>query len=112
MVKHWKTFGLLLLLALAAANSFAADNDRGTLIREETLYASAGANSQKLSQVGRGIGHPLHANHLAISRFHPEPAAYPAIGADRLALIGSTVAVHFDGHGPWVLRSHHPVKII
>src|SRR6478736_8597421 len=56
MVKHWKTFGLLLLLALAAANSFAADNDHGTLIREETLYASAGANSQKLSQVGRGIG--------------------------------------------------------
>jgi len=56
MVKHWKTFGLLLLLALAAANSIAAATDRGTLIREETLYASAGANSQKLSQVGRGIG--------------------------------------------------------
>ncbi|HZI55835.1 MAG TPA: outer membrane protein assembly factor BamD [Verrucomicrobiae bacterium] len=56
MVKHWKTFGLLLLLALAAANSFAAGNDRGTLIREETLYASAGANSQKLLQVGRGTG--------------------------------------------------------
>jgi TolA-binding protein len=55
-VKHWKTFGLLLLLAFAAANSFAAATDRGTLIREETLYASAGANSQKLSQVGRGIG--------------------------------------------------------
>ncbi|MBZ5507411.1 MAG: outer membrane protein assembly factor BamD [Acidobacteriia bacterium] len=48
-----------LLLALAAlgpfaAGSFAADNDRGTLIREETLYASAGASSQKLSQVSRG----------------------------------------------------------
>jgi len=56
MVKHWKTFGLLLLLVLAAGNSFAAATDRGTLIREETLYASAGANSQKLSQVGRGIG--------------------------------------------------------
>lgn len=61
MVKHWKIFGLPFLLALAAlgplaASSFAADNDRGTLIREETLYASAGANSQKLSQVGRGIG--------------------------------------------------------
>jgi TolA-binding protein len=55
-VKHWKTFGLLLLLAFAVANSIAAATDRGTLIREETLYASAGANSQKLSQVGRGIG--------------------------------------------------------
>jgi hypothetical protein len=51
-VKHWKKFGLLPLLALATAGSFAAD--RGTLIREEYLYASAGANSQKLSQVNRG----------------------------------------------------------
>src|SRR5580765_130535 len=61
MVKHWKIFGLPLLFALAAAGPlaarfFAVENERGTLIREETLYASAGANSQKLSQVGRGIG--------------------------------------------------------
>jgi TolA-binding protein len=61
MVKHWKIYRLPLLLALAAAapftvDSFAADNERGTLIREETLYASAGASSQKLSQVGRGSG--------------------------------------------------------
>jgi hypothetical protein len=54
MVTHWKTFGLLSLLALAAASSFAADKQYGTLIREEYLYASAGANSQKLSQVNRG----------------------------------------------------------
>jgi hypothetical protein len=54
MVTHWKTFGLLSLLALAAAGSFAADKQYGTLIREEYLYASAGANSQKLSQVNRG----------------------------------------------------------
>ncbi|HEX4603697.1 MAG TPA: SH3 domain-containing protein [Candidatus Angelobacter sp.] len=64
MLKHWKTFGLPLLLALAtagtsgigpfAADAFAAENDRGTLIREETLYAAAGASSQKLSQVSRG----------------------------------------------------------
>jgi hypothetical protein len=53
-VTHWKTFGLLSLLALAAAGSFAADKEHGTLIREEYLYASAGANSQKLSQVNRG----------------------------------------------------------
>jgi hypothetical protein len=54
MVTHWKTFGLLSLLALAAAGSFAADKQYGTLVREEYLYASAGANSQKLSQVNRG----------------------------------------------------------
>src|SRR5882724_2960101 len=63
MVKRWKIFGLLLLLALAALGPFAAesfaagflpaDNERGTLIREETLYASAGASSQGLSQVSR-----------------------------------------------------------
>ena len=53
MVKPWKKFGLLTLLALAAG-SFAADKDRGTLIREEYLYASAGTSSQKLSQVNRG----------------------------------------------------------
>jgi hypothetical protein len=52
-VTHWKTFGLL-VLALGAAGSFAADKQYGTLIREEYLYASAGANSQKLSQVNRG----------------------------------------------------------
>jgi outer membrane protein assembly factor BamD (BamD/ComL family) len=55
MVKHWKNSGLPLLLALASAGSFAADREHVTLIREETLYASAGANSQKLKQVGRGI---------------------------------------------------------
>src|SRR5882672_7211600 len=57
MVKHWKIQGLPLLLALAAVvssnlSAFAAE--RATLIREDSLYASAGANSQKLSQVGRG----------------------------------------------------------
>ena len=54
MVRHWKKPGLLLLLVLATAGSFAADKGRATLIREEYLYASPGANSQKLSQVNRG----------------------------------------------------------
>jgi hypothetical protein len=54
MVRHWKIFSLPLLLALAATTTFAADKERGTLIREESLYASPGASSQKLSQVGRG----------------------------------------------------------
>jgi TolA-binding protein len=54
MVRHWKIFSLLLLLAPAATATFAADKERGTLIREESLYASSGASAQKLSQVGRG----------------------------------------------------------
>ncbi|HEX9254791.1 MAG TPA: hypothetical protein VF938_04575, partial [Candidatus Angelobacter sp.] len=65
MVRHWKKFGLPLLLVLAttatfaaafAAEAFAAEPERATLIREASLYASAGANAQKLSQVGRGSG--------------------------------------------------------
>lgn len=54
MVKHWKNSGLPLLLALATVASFAADKEHVTLIREETLYGAPGANSQKVSQVGRG----------------------------------------------------------
>src|SRR4051812_29032019 len=54
MVKRWKINGLPLLLALATVGSFAAEKERATLIREETLYAAPGANSQKLTQVGRG----------------------------------------------------------
>jgi len=54
MVKHWKKLSLALLLVLSIASSSAADKQRATLIREEYLYSSAGANSQKLSQVNRG----------------------------------------------------------
>jgi hypothetical protein len=54
MVKRWKINGLPLLLALATVGSFAVEKERATLIREETLYATQGANSQKLTQVGRG----------------------------------------------------------
>lgn len=54
MVRHWKKFELLLLLALATAALFAADKEHATLIREETLYVSAGANAEKLVQVDRG----------------------------------------------------------
>jgi TolA-binding protein len=59
MVKHCKTFGLPLLLALATAGSFvvsafAAEHEHATLIREESLYVAAGANAEKVAQVGRG----------------------------------------------------------
>jgi hypothetical protein len=61
MVRHWKKFDLPLLLVLAltaalAAGAYTAEAERATLIREASLYASAGANAQKLSQVERGSG--------------------------------------------------------
>ena len=61
MVRHWKKFELAFLLLMAAAaalaaSAYAAEPEHATLIREDTLYASAGANAQKLSQVGRGSG--------------------------------------------------------
>jgi TolA-binding protein len=58
MVRHRKKFELPLLLVLLAmaAGAYAAEPERATLIREDSLYASAGAKAQKLSQVGRGSG--------------------------------------------------------
>src|SRR5215467_3685774 len=60
MVRHWKKFELALLLVMAAAAAALAagyaGSERATLIREASLYASAGSNGQRLSQVGRGSG--------------------------------------------------------
>jgi hypothetical protein len=55
MVKPWKQIGLAVLLGLALASVCSAA-ERATVIREAALYASAGANSQKLGQVERGRG--------------------------------------------------------
>jgi hypothetical protein len=57
MVTNRKTFLFLAALAMTAAlmaSAFAAEAERATLIREESLYSSAGANAQKTAQVGRG----------------------------------------------------------
>jgi hypothetical protein len=66
MVKLWKILCLLQMLVLAgaspfparafafAAGPFAGDTEHATVIREESLYVSAGANAQKVAQVGRG----------------------------------------------------------
>src|ERR1700731_2876375 len=64
MVKHCKIFGLSLLLTFATVGSFApvasaAEKEHATLIREESLYGSAGANAEKLAQVGRGPALPI-----------------------------------------------------
>ena len=57
MVTNRKIF--LFLVALAAATvlvgrALAAEAEHATLIREESLYSSAGVNAQKTAQVGRG----------------------------------------------------------
>jgi hypothetical protein len=57
MVTNRKIF--LFLVALAAATvlvgrALAAEAEHATLIREESLYSSAGANAQKTAQVERG----------------------------------------------------------
>jgi hypothetical protein len=54
MVRHWKKFELLLLFALATVALFAAEGEHATVIREEALSSSAGANAQKVAQVSRG----------------------------------------------------------
>ena len=59
MVTNRKIFEFLFLAALAMtaafmASAFAADTERATLIREESLSSSAGTNAQKIAQVDRG----------------------------------------------------------
>ncbi|HET9166392.1 MAG TPA: hypothetical protein VFP11_10370, partial [Candidatus Angelobacter sp.] len=63
MVTNRKTFSFLFLLTMAAgallskayaAELFASEGEHATLIREEALSTSAGANAQKTAQVGRG----------------------------------------------------------
>jgi hypothetical protein len=59
MVTNRKAFDFLFLTALAVTaalmtSAFAADGEHATLIREESLYSSGGANAQKTAQVERG----------------------------------------------------------
>src|SRR5712691_5487516 len=59
MVKLIKMIGLPLVLAVGGIGSFsaivlAAEKEPATLIREESLYVSAGANAEKTAQAGRG----------------------------------------------------------
>jgi hypothetical protein len=55
MVTNRKTFLFLAaIVAAALAGSAFAEAEHATLIREESLYTSAGANAQKTAQVERG----------------------------------------------------------
>src|SRR3954468_15716178 len=56
MVTNRKTFLFLaaIVAAALAGRAFSAAAEHATLIRDESLYGSAGANAQKTAQVERG----------------------------------------------------------
>jgi hypothetical protein len=54
MVRRSRPFRFVIALGLALAGPFCSAADHGTVIREAALYSSAGASSQKISQVERG----------------------------------------------------------
>jgi hypothetical protein len=87
MVTHWKIFILAVFLALITAAAFAADKERATLIREDFLYASAGANVQKLSQVGRGSDLTI----LERSNADGQPWVKISMAADQQAQVSKEV---------------------
>ena len=92
MVKHWKMIALPFLLALATVSAFSAvpfagTPEHATLIREESLSASAGANAQKLSQVARGSDLTI----LERSNAEGQPWVKISMAADQQAQISKEV---------------------
>ena len=87
MVRHWKKFELLLLFALATAALFAAEGEHATLIREEALSTSAGANAQKTTQVARGSALTI----LERSQAEGQPWVKISMAADQQAQISREV---------------------
>jgi hypothetical protein len=79
MVKRSHKTGLALLIAVLSAGVSAGAQEHATLIREETLHASAGANTQPLSQVGRGIDLTI----LEKSNAEGQPWVRVALAADQ-----------------------------
>jgi hypothetical protein len=98
MVKHWKMIALPFLLALAAASAFATvpvagEPERATLIREESLSASASTNAQKLSQVARGSDLTI----LERSNAEGQPWIKISMAADQQAQISKEVTGWLPG---------------
>jgi hypothetical protein len=87
MVRHWKKIELLLLFALATAALFAAEAEHATLIREEALSISAGANAQKTAQVSRGSALTI----LERSQAEGQPWVKISMAADQQAQISREV---------------------
>ena len=92
MVTNRKTFDFILLAALAVAaafmaNAFAAEAERATLIREESLSSSAGANAQKVAQVERGSALTV----LERSQADGQPWVKISMAADQQAQVSREV---------------------
>ena len=92
MVTNRKTFNFLSLAALAVAaafmaSAFAADAEHATLIREESLTSSAGANAQKLAQVDRGSALTI----LERSQADGQPWVKISMAADQQAQVSREV---------------------
>src|SRR5258708_26988389 len=97
MVKLIKMIGLP-LLALAGIASFsaialAAEQEHATLIREESLYVSAGANAQKTAQAGRGSALTI----LERSQADGQPWMKISMAADQQAQVSKEVTGWIPG---------------
>ena len=92
MVTNRKTFDFLLLAALAVAaafmaSAFGADAEHATLIREQPLSTSAGANAQKTTQVSRGSALTI----LEHSQADGQPWVKVSMAADQQAQVSREV---------------------
>src|SRR6478752_8059091 len=96
MVTNRKIFIFLFLMTLAAAallskafaaELFAAEGEHATLIREEALSASAGANAQKTGQVERGSAITI----LERSTADDQPWVKISMAADQQAQVSREV---------------------
>ena len=66
MAKYWKQCGLLLATILTAAAARAAEPERGTVIREASMYVSPDVNAQRVGVATRGRDIPLIAERSSI----------------------------------------------
>src|SRR5438270_4197143 len=89
MVTIRKTFLFLAAIVAAAllASAFAAEAEHATLIRDESLYGSAGANSQKTAQVERGSALTI----LQRSQADGQPWVKVSMAADQQAQVSKEV---------------------
>jgi hypothetical protein len=95
MVTNRKTFLFLVAIVAAvalagsafASRLFAAEDEHATLIREESLYSSAGANAQKTAQVGRGSALTI----LERSQADGQPWVKISMAADQQAQVSKEV---------------------
>jgi hypothetical protein len=90
MVTNRKIFLFLVALAAATAlvgRALAAEAEHATLIREESLYSSAGANAQKTAQVERGAAITV----LERSTADGQPWVKISMAADQQAQVSKEV---------------------